>query len=82
MNTQNTTVKTAAQPLVWMVDLTVPSVELEAHDAVQLPARDRDGKFAPKFEKPVTKRQAMKKLEASSRKQAAAMDRLADMENW
>jgi len=65
-----------------MVDLTAASVELEAHDAVQLPARDRDGKFAPKFEKPVTKRQAMKKLEASSCKQAAAMDRLADMENW
>ena len=80
MNT-NVTTKTKTS-LVWMVDYSDASVELESHDAVQLPTRDRDGKFAPKFEKPVTRKQALKKLEASSRKQSAAADRLADMENW
>jgi hypothetical protein len=56
LNTQNsTTVKTAAQQ-VWMLDFSGETVETETHDAVELPARDRDGKFAPKFEKPVSKK--------------------------
>lgn len=79
--TTNVTTKTAVMP-VWMVDYSAAPVELESHDAVVMPTRDRDGKFAPKFEKPVTKRQAMKKLEAGSRKHSAAMDLLAEMENW
>jgi hypothetical protein len=39
-----------------MVDYSAAPVETETHDAVELPARDRDGKFAPKFEKPVSKK--------------------------
>lgn len=80
LQTQNST-KTA-QSLVWMVDYSAAPVETETHDAVELPARDRDGKFAPKFEKPVSKKQAWKKLEASSKKQSRAAAMLSEMESW
>lgn len=82
MNTINSTaIKTAAQQ-VWMLDFSGETVETETHDAVELPARDRDGKFAPKFEKPVSKKQAWKKLEASSKKQSRAAAMLSEMESW
>jgi len=83
MSSNTTTTTTKPQTaLVWLVDYSAPTIETEAHDAVSLPSRDRDGKFAPKFEKPVTKRQAWKKLEASSRKAQRAANILAEMENW
>lgn len=68
--------------LVWMVDYSAPAIETETHDAVQLPSRDRDGKFAPKFEKPVTTRQAKAKLTRLSQKQSAGIARSLEMENW
>lgn len=68
--------------MTWLVDYSAPVVETETHDAVELPARDRDGKFAPKFEKPVSKKQAWKKLEASSKKQNRAAAMLSEMETW
>jgi len=82
LNNQNTTTIKPQMQLVWLVDYSAPSIETETHDAVMMPTRDRDGKFAPKFEKPVSKKQAWKKLEASSKKQNQAMAMLAEMEQW
>ena len=77
----NVTTKTAVMP-VWIVDYSAPLAETEAHDAVKLPSRDRDGKFAPKFEKPVTTKQAKAKLTRLSQKASAGIARSLDMENW
>lgn len=75
-----TTTKAPAQ-LVWMLDFSAPVVETEMHDGAQLPKRDRDGKYAPQ-EKPLTRKQAMKKLSKQSKRLDAAIDRLQEMENW
>lgn len=82
MSSNYTAVSTKNQPLVWMLDLSGELVETESYDAVKLAARDRDGKFAPKFEKPVTKRQAMNKLSKSAQRLSSAIDSMMDMENW
>lgn len=82
MNTINSTIVKPQTQLVWLVDYSAPSVETESHDAVMMPTRDRDGKFAPKFEKPVTTRQAKAKLTRLSQKQSAGIARSLEMENW
>lgn len=51
------------------------------HEALRASGRDLDGKYAPQ-EKPVTHKQAMRKLAASSKKSTKAMDRLAAIESW
>lgn len=79
-NTNDTPVTTKMQAPVWMLDLTGTLVETEAHDAVVMPARDRDGKFAPKFEAPVSKAKAWKKLQASTAKARAAQERFCAFE--
>ena len=79
-NNITTTVKLQA-PVVWMVDFTGELVDTESHDAVKLALRDRDGKFAPQA-KPITKRKAMNKLQASSQWLSSAIDKMQSMESW
>lgn len=76
-----TAVATKVQAPVWLVDYSGEVVETESHDAVKLALRDRDGKFAPQ-EKPVTKKQATRKLEAKSQRLNSAIDRMQAMESW
>lgn len=78
-NTQ--TVTKQASPMVWFVDCTGEVVETETHDGVKLMARDRDGKFAPS-EKPVTRKQAIRKLNTKSQRLSKAIDAMQMMENW
>lgn len=51
------------------------------HQELKAQHRDLDGKFSP-VEKPVTRKQAIKKLDASSQSLSNAIDRLNEMENW
>ena len=68
-------------PLVWYVGEPI-DLGGERADYIKNERRDRDGRFAPQMEAPTTKAQAWKKLEASSKRQSRAMDRLEAMETW